>query len=339
MSFENFIYQHYDVRETNREEMIRICCPFCGDENFHGYINTHMELFKCFKCKFSHKPDGEATTAYHFLKIIHNLTNKEVFKVLNFDGDALLNSPDRSVLDLLEEFFAEKDDRLIQVSLEEEIVKVDLPRGTKPILGDDSVVAKLAYKYLKSRFKGRDVDKIIKKYDLQYCNSGLYSGYIIIPVKEWGELVWYQGRAFLPANKEPKYLGMSNRNKSLFGLEFVDPDHVIILVEGVFDAMTLGDKALCCFGSSLSKHQYNILRELKPKKVVVCFDWDKSGVEGSLVACRKLKEFVPEVEVTLGMTEDANSLGRSAAIVKIVKSTIPFDTEGEVRLRMREGVI
>lgn len=323
MSFEDFIYNNYEVKTTNREDHIRICCPNCGDSNFHGYVNTTKNLFKCWKCHWSHKRDGEATTAYYFLKEFHGLTNREIFEVLNLDRE-VIDTQDKTVLETIKEYFAKNDNLWIDSWAPlNDVVSITLPEHINRIKPSGGLIGTLAYNYIKRRFPDYEAEYIIDKYNLYYGYNGIYNGYIIIPVKEWGELTWYQGRAFWPEGKQPKYLGPTGTEKPIFGIDNITSKNVII-TEGVFDAMTLGDNTLCVFGSGLSKRQMGIIKELNLESVTVWFDWDGAGRVGARKLCGELEGLVDHVSVVIEPPADANSLGLEASKEVILENTYRF---------------
>lgn len=337
MSFENFIHDHFDSRTTSRSDMIRICCPFCGDSKFHGYVNIEKGLYKCFKCKFSHKPDGEATTAYYFLKAF-GIPPGEIFKIIvKGEDSASTVDPVLAEADLvkaLDEFFSRATIGEIYLSENElkSVVPICLPDGCRPITKDsNSVIGRIAYQYIQKRF--HNADSILQTYPLHYGYTGQYFGYIIIPVYEWGNLVWYQGRAFFPPTKQPKYLGPSQTTKPIFGIDLLH-GKAAILCEGVFDAMTLGAGALCPFGSSLSKRQIEVIRSLELDAIILYFDWDGAGRDGMLKTGKQLKEFIPYVYVVMNAVRDANSLGTEEAYKFIDNNMVRFDTKAEVALKL-----
>ena len=338
MSFEDFIYENYEVKTTNRDDHIRICCPNCGDTNYHGYVNTSKNLFKCWKCHWSHKTDGEATTAYYFLKEFHGLSNREIFEVLNLDRE-IINSPDKTVVEMIKEFFAKEDGLWVDYNTTiTEMKEVTLPEYTRKIQSKGrGIVNKLAYHYIKSRFPYYNTQSLIDKYNLHYSWNGVYKGYIIIPVTEWGELVWFQGRAFLPATKDPKYLGPTGLDKPVFGVDFCTSKDVVI-TEGIFDAMTLGDNTLCVFGSGLSKRQLKILSELDLNSVTVWFDWDGAGRSGARKLCKDLKNVVPEVKVVCNAKSDANSLGRKEALYFLENNTYNYNLAVDMWLKLGDVI-
>jgi hypothetical protein len=311
--------------------MIRINCPFCADDKFHGYVNVERNLYKCWKCRWSHKPDGEATTAYHFLKEAHNIPSTKILEVLKAEDSILEAYGLKPLLESLEDFFDGRE-RFFAEAQFSEPKTIHLPQDSHIITpGNISLLGKMAWKYLEQRFS--NPCHIARKYNLHYCTSGQYFGHIIIPVYEWGDLAWYQGRVFFPRNKDPKYMAPSSTTKPVFNIDTEEKD--VILVEGVFDAMTLGDAALCPFGSSLSKHQLSMIREREFDSITICFDNDTSGINGAIQTAKNLRSCTKQVMMVYGLEEDPNSLGKRAW-EEIQKHLLYWNIESEIKMRTNE---
>ena len=148
---------------------------------------------------------------------------------------------------------------------------VQLPNEYKPLWnGGDSIVKRHALSYLYKR--GID-DSDILKYNIGYCDDGLYSNRIIIPSYDVdGKLNFFVGRDFY--NSKMKYRN-SPTTKNIIGFDlFINWDEPIILCEGVFDAMAFKRNAIPLFGKTImSKLQKKII-EKKVKIIYLALDND-----------------------------------------------------------------
>ncbi len=148
---------------------------------------------------------------------------------------------------------------------------VQLPNEYKPLWnGGDSIVKRHALSYLYKR--GID-DSDILKYNIGYCDDGLYSNRIIIPSYDVdGKLNFFVGRDFY--NSKMKYRN-SPTTKNIIGFDlFINWDEPIILCEGVFDAMAFKRNAIPLFGKTImSKLQKKII-EKKVKITYLALDND-----------------------------------------------------------------
>jgi DNA primase len=116
-------------------------------------------------------------------------------------------------------------------------------------------------------------DSDILKYNIGYCDDGLYSNRIIIPSYDVdGKLNFFVGRDFY--NSKMKYRN-SPTTKNIIGFDlFINWDEPIILCEGVFDAMAFKRNAIPLFGKTImSKLQKKII-EKKVKIIYLALDND-----------------------------------------------------------------
>ena len=148
---------------------------------------------------------------------------------------------------------------------------VQLPTEFKSLWnGGDSIVKRHALSYLYKR--GID-DSDILKYNIGYCDEGLYSNRIIIPSYDSdGTLNFFVGRDFY--SSKMKYRN-SHTTKDIIGFDlFINWDEPIILCEGVFDAMTFKRNSIPLFGKTvMSKLQKKII-ESRIKKIYLALDSD-----------------------------------------------------------------
>jgi hypothetical protein len=205
---------------------VGVSCPFCGDTYNHLGLDTKgRKRPYCWKCG-SH-------SWYSYIKAV---SGKTLRQVENEYGTILSHST---------------------------ATAVEVPRGgaatcTPPGTKD---FKKRHKKYLESR--GFDPDYIIPKYDLRVTGAAPKFSYrIIIPIYLRGKIVSYQGRSYV--DSKIKYLTCSPENEvvfhknTLFNIDNAR-SRTGILVEGVFDAMKLGDNSVVSFGTALSSSQMNLL--------------------------------------------------------------------------------
>ena len=155
---------------------------------------------------------------------------------------------------------------------------VKLPDEFKPLWnGGDSIVKKHALNYLHKR--GITSEDILK-YNIGYCDEGLYSNRIIVPSYDSeGQLNFFVGRDFY--NSPMKYKN-STTLKDIVGFElFVNWDEPIILCEGVFDAMAFRRNAIPLFGKTIMNTLKKKIIEYKVKTIYLSLDNDaiKESIE------------------------------------------------------------
>lgn len=111
--------------------------------------------------------------------------------------------------------------------------------------------------------------------------TGRWKYRILIPVFLNGKLVSWTGRSILSKkllkeNEIPRYKNLSieesviNIKECLFNIDNCKKE-VVVLVEGVFDVMRLGDDFLCSMGTELTQGQIKIISD-NFKKIFIMFD-------------------------------------------------------------------
>lgn len=275
MSISLFLARHYRIRPTNKDDEIRICCPFCGDQRFHGYFNIEKKAYICFRCHTRQSPGRRGWSGYRFLRRVHAMTHAEAVGVLGRSDP----SPALPVAS----------------TTPDEVCCVQCPPYTTRVTsGAGDYLGRRAWSYLANRL-GRDrALYYCDQYQLRYGYDGEYCGRLILPVIERGRWVHYQGRAFWPPSMEPKYINPVTSTKPLMGLE---PEENLILVEGWFDAANLGPPAVAVFGSILTPDQLRRIVAARPRSVTVAFDPDGAGRKGAQAALRRLRGYVGDLRV------------------------------------------
>ena len=124
---------------------------------------------------------------------------------------------------------------------------------------------------------------------------------VVIPAKDMrGKTRFLIKRAVSPA-QNPKYLYSEGFAKTslLFGAGVIDPgmvqSHGLILVEGSLDAIRLHQHGLrnvvAILGTGISEKQRRLLAMLRPRKILLFFDRDVSGVKNIEIATKTLKQY------------------------------------------------
>jgi len=148
---------------------------------------------------------------------------------------------------------------------------VQLPNEFKPLWnGGDSIVKRHALSYL---YKRGITDSDILKYNIGYCDEGLYTNRIIIPsYNEDGQLNFFVGRDFY--NNKMKYRNCTT-TKNIIGFDlFINWEEPIILCEGVFDAMAFKRNAIPLFGKTIMSSLQKKIIESRVKIIYLALDND-----------------------------------------------------------------
>ena len=203
-------------------------CPYCGHHKKKMSVNFSKNYFKCWVC------DTRGKNIYRMVRRFGTYDQRQ--KWLQLDGRLDLSEFDK--------FFSEINDEVVEqtVSIPDEFVSLcnkRLPMSSMK-----------AIEYLKSRGLSRED---ILKWKIGYCTGGKYGGRIIIPSFNWdGSANYFIARSFV--NHGRRYLNPPVGRDIVFNELYVDWDEDVVLVEGVFDAMTVGLNAIPILGSTLREN-------------------------------------------------------------------------------------
>ena len=171
----------------------------------------------------------------------------------------------------------------------------------------------------------------ILKYRIGYCESGEYSGKIIIPSYDAaGQLNYFVSRAFYKEDKQkhknPKI------SKDIIGFEmFINWAEPIILCEGSFDAIAIKRNAIPLFGKIIQPALQKKIIQEHVRDIYICLDVDalKNAIQ---IAQRFMGEGLNVYFVELA-NEDASELGFEK-ITNILADTDVLTFEGLMHLKM-----
>lgn len=137
-------------------------------------------------------------------------------------------------------------------------------------------------------FKKRGIDaRKSHRYNLGYCKEGVYANRLIVPVMMKGECYGFVSRAMWEGAKR-KYLNhpQMKSSKLLFNYDVASQQPMVILCEGVFDAMAVGLHAMATFGTNLSSGHVSLIKQSEIKQVVMA--WDRDAIDKAYEAAQYL---------------------------------------------------
>jgi DNA primase len=181
-----------------------------------------------------------------------------------------------------------------------------------------NIESRHALKFLKTR--GITEDDIIK-YNIGFCAEGNFSKRIIIPSFDSnGKLNYFVTRTYIP-DETQKYKNPPV-GKNIIGLEYyVNWNVPIILVEGIFDALTIKRNVIPLFGKTISEELMKKIVGSQVKKVYIALDND--ALKESIKHCEKLMSFGKEVYLVELNGKDANEIGFEN-FLNIIENTVPL---------------
>lgn len=218
------------------QEYYQFYCPFCQHHKKKLGINLNTGYVKCWVCG----PKGGVVNVLHKLRY-DNATISKFKTAFNYKSSK----------------------KIVSYST------ISLPNEFKRF--DNTFFGKRAYEYVKSR---GITDKDIIKYGIGYCDSGKYSGRIIIPdYNEHGELIYFTARSYEPFAKLSTLTPQGSKNV-IFDELLINWSEPIILVEGKFDAIVVRRNAIPLYGKIINDSIKNKIIENNVKEIYICLDGD-----------------------------------------------------------------
>jgi len=272
-------------QSTSNVYEIKINCPVCG-----GYeklwVNVNKGLYYCHKCQWN--PNDR--------DFVRKFTNKQRFEL-----EKVLDSY-QSMPDNFDDYITEALSTSIQpLRLSSYTSKVSAKASREPLALPDGF-----YPYGHPRVEAvtsylarRGIDAATaKRLGLGGAYAGKYHGYAILPVYEHGRLTFWQAREALGRDKLLRYTTPSGYSgtETLFNIDTACQHPWVVLCEGVFSALAVGETAVASFGNRISQGQVDLLRARGVKQVIVCHDPDSWTVPK---AARHQKTAMPAIVRTL----------------------------------------
>jgi DNA primase len=167
------------------------------------------------------------------------------------------------------------------------------------------IEAKHALKFLKQR--GLNQDDIIK-YNIGFCKEGKYEGRVIIPsYDEDRKLNYFIARDYKGETPQ-KYKNPPIAAKDVIGFElYINWDAPIILVEGMFDALTIKRNVIPLFGKAIHGKLMEKLVKASVDRIYIALDNDAR--RDALKQAEMLMSYGKEVYMVEMEGKDANEIG------------------------------
>ena len=171
----------------------------------------------------------------------------------------------------------------------------------------------------------------IIRYNIGYCESGLYASRIIIPSYDSvGELNYFIARNIFDGGMKYKNPPVS---KDVIGLElFINWDEPIVLVEGVFDAISIRRNAIPLFGKTIPKSLERKIIENNVKDIYISLDND--ALQDALKICERfMKQGRNVYMIDIEDGKDPSSIGFENFHNKLIDTNeLDFSTMMKYRL-------
>jgi DNA primase catalytic core len=267
------------------------CCPFHDDENPSFSISADKPLWNCHGC-------GEDGNWVQYLEKKEGLNFKEALHKLAIDaGVKMKDDPpkiEKTDIELMEAALNYYQVQ-IKTTLGKRTVKHLKQRGFKE---DD--IASIGFGYNPG---GKAVTEYLTGLGFSFSQINQVMKYInyrddyevVIPYRDLsGNIasIWGRNRHPDDGNKYKPFTSGATKD-TLFNMDQVKGDKSIIVTEGFFDALLAtarGVKVVAVIGSSITKNQIKSAKELGVEHMVLAFDADKAGIDGTANAVSSLME-------------------------------------------------
>jgi DNA primase len=286
---------------------IRSSCPIHGSSGTTVFTyNPDKHLYVCYGDCDSNKNEGD------LINLVEHAQNVSYSEAIEYMAE--VTGLDLSLLKNNEEFLLEdlkmKLDDILNENYDDESIEEDdtLYYGVNPI--DDSLLQNYLGKtdelgFIDLQGFSKEVLELFES-----CYNSKEERWLLPQRNEEGILLGFDGRDVTNKKKE-KWKKRANlkKNRILGRLDitsqYIEEENKIILGEGKKDMMAIFDAGLkhvsCCYGSSISKEQKDIIDGLIDEEIIVFPDGDKSGYKyvQSIV-----KRCYPEYKISIPMIED-----------------------------------
>lgn len=247
-------------------------CPVCidrrGSESTKQklHINITKGIGHCYRCEFGFR------SLEHFFRTLNNgMPTLEELRIIRREIKPVSTKAVDSVNAVLQVKTTTTHADLAPVVLPKELVSMT-ERKLSPM---DSV----GLRYLRSR---GITDAQIARHEIGYCSSGRYAGYLIFPVRQFGEVVYFTTRYAgkvkdgRKSNNPPKADGFHAKSTCLLNYDGCVGAKSVAIVEGPFDMMAWGN-AVALMGKTISDRQIALIDKLVEsgtKEIIVSLDSD-----------------------------------------------------------------
>jgi DNA primase len=252
-------------------------CPFCNHHKKKLQVNLDTQRWHCWVC------DSKGRSIHSLLRKL-NVDVRDLNKVKDVYGD--------------EPEYDSKEEYVVKLQLPKEFKQLYFkPKGINPSYNQ-------AIHYLNKR----GITKAdIVKYNIGYCEDGLYSGRVIIPsYDDSGDLNYFVARSFY--EDEPyKYKNPPISRDVIVFENMINWNEPITLVEGVFDSFSVKRNVIPLLGKFLLSKLKNKIMEKGVKDITIMLDSD--AIEDSTKHTEWFQKNGIKVRNIIPTDKDAGEMG------------------------------
>lgn len=220
-------------------------CPFCHHHKKKLQINLDTQQWHCWVC------DAKGKKIQTLLKRLH-VDSKRIKRVFEIYGD----------------------DYIVSSTIVEEKVELRLPSEFKSLLEKPKGINPLYRKVLQYATDRGITKEDIIRYNIGYCDGGMYSNRIIIPSYDGDNRLNYFIARSVFSDEKFKYKNPPvSKNVTVFENQ-INWEEPITLCEGVFDAMSIKRNAIPLLGKFIPKTLMDSIYKKGVKEIKILLDND-----------------------------------------------------------------
>lgn len=337
-----------DYKDVGHE--VRYNCPFCPpNTDYKLYVKVSSDntdgLWHCKKCDSTGNPVSFVMKYNHVgFKEAKDILEMYVDEDLFASNYRDLGLSDSEILYLM----LIKDDE--EEEEESEYTAPPLPVGTKLImenLNNPEVVPFVDYLVNKRRLS----PEVIAKHNIGYIKKGhavtsegkqvtLDNHVVFFTYDNQGRYIYWNTRSILPDPYIKSFNGVSregeySKRNVIFNMNTARLQQDIVVVEGVIDALTIGDSGVATFGKQVTDAQVTeILKNVTPdKSIYVMIDRD-APEQADKLAQRLYQKHKNTFIVLNPEDQDANDIGTERTWELIRDHSVRADSDRRLMLFM-----
>jgi DNA primase len=186
----------------------------------------------------------------------------------------------------------------------------------------DNKTSDIKARHALAYLKRRNVDSHdIVKYNIGYCDKGLYANMIIIPTYDKdGRLNYFTARSF---EKEPyvKYRNPSASRDIIPNEHLINWNIPIVICEGLFDAIAIKRNAIPLLGKNIQSSLMKKIVTSVVDKIYIALDRD--AIKQALKFCERLMAEGKEVYLVDLQDKDPSEMGFEN-FTRLIQNTVPL---------------
>jgi len=265
-------------------------CPFCHHHKKKLQINLDTQQWHCWVC------DAKGRKIQTLLRKLQ-VDSSKIRKIYEIYGDDYIVSTTST------------DEEKVELRLPSEFKSLlDTPKGINPL-----------YRKVEQYVKNRGITKEdIIRYNIGYCDGGIYTNRIIIPSYDRdNRLNYFIARSVYEEEKFKYKNPPVSKNVTIFENQ-INWKEPITLTEGVFDAMAVKRNAIPLLGKFIPKTLMDSIYKNGVKKISVILD--KDAQEQALYYVNYFMNNGITVTNVLPTEKDASDMGFSKINKKLKTS-------------------